>query len=562
MNLRDLKIGVKQGIGFGIILILMGTISIFAVQQMADLRDDIEVVNQIWLQRVIIISDLNLNAAALRNAQLQYTFAPNETDREEQVGILLDFIDRIENNRDAYEEIVAEAQARDLYSTEEQALYRGFDLKWEQYLDHSLQLVMLLEENRRPQAISLITGPAQLVFEDFSTDLEGLVELNREGAAEAAVRAENTFQATRSVARLLLLLSALASTVIAFGLVRLITVPVRALVRAAGRVAQGDLGVQLYNQSADEIGTLSKSFNKMTNALRAASQETQRQQAVIERKNKDLETALKQLRTTQQQLVVREKMASLGQLTAGIAHEIKNPLNFVNNFAALSSELVDELQEALESRRHLPVEEALASVQELLQDLRFNSEKIEEHGKRADSIVRGMLEHSRGQSGQPVSTNLNTLLEEYLTLSYHGVRAQDINFQVTIKRDLASSLPLITVVQQDLSRVFLNLFSNAFYAVQERALRGEPGYEPMVSVRTRAQGGRVAIQVQDNGGGIPPALQERIFEPFFTTKPSGSGTGLGLSLSYDIITQGHGGRLYVESTPGEGATFFIDLPAS
>ena len=153
-------------------------------------------------------------------------------------------------------------------------------------------------------------------------------------------------------------------------------------------------------------------------------------------------------------------------------------------------------------------------------------------------------------------------MEEYLTLSYHGVRAQDINFQVTIKRDLASSLPLITVVQQDLSRVFLNLFSNAFYAVQERALRGEPGYEPMVSVRTRAQGGRVAIQVQDNGGGIPPALQERIFEPFFTTKPSGSGTGLGLSLSYDIITQGHGGRLYVESTPGEGATFFIDLPAS
>jgi signal transduction histidine kinase len=269
----------------------------------------------------------------------------------------------------------------------------------------------------------------------------------------------------------------------------------------------------------------------------------------------ELRTTLTELRTTQAQLVQSEKMASLGELTAGIAHEIQNPLNFVNNFADVSAELLTELEEEQQKPdRDLELEA------ELLADLKQNLIKISQHGGRAASIVRGMLEHSRTSSGERTLTDLNQLADEYLRLAYHGLRAKDKSFNATLKPSFTPGLPQVEVISQDLGRVMLNLLNNAFYAVRQRQQRGEAGYVPTVSISTHKVDDKVEIRVRDNGTGMPAAVREKIFQPFFTTKPTGEGTGLGLSLSYDIITQGHGGTLAVTSEEGNFTEFLISLP--
>ncbi|SHM13588.1 sensor histidine kinase [Hymenobacter psychrotolerans] len=273
----------------------------------------------------------------------------------------------------------------------------------------------------------------------------------------------------------------------------------------------------------------------------------------------ELQQALTELRTTQAQLIQAEKMASLGELTAGIAHEIQNPLNFVTNFSDVSSELVGELEE--EQQR--PDRDAALEA-ELLADLKQNLQKITHHGQRAASIVRGMLEHSRASSGERQPTDLNTLADEYLRLAYHGLRAKNKAFNATLHTDFDQNLNKVEAVSQDLGRVLLNLFTNAFYAVQKRkeAASEADGYMPTVSVSTRrGPNDTVEVRVRDNGIGMPEGLQQKIFQPFFTTKPTGEGTGLGLSLSYDIVTKGHGGTLAVESKEGEYTEFIISLPA-
>ena len=277
--------------------------------------------------------------------------------------------------------------------------------------------------------------------------------------------------------------------------------------------------------------------------------------AALTHQAEELRGALTELRTTQAQLIQSEKMASLGELTAGIAHEIQNPLNFVNNFAEVSAELVTELEEEqARPARDLGLEA------ELLADLKQNLQKISQHGGRAASIVRGMLEHSRTSSGERTPTNLNQLADEYLRLAYHGLRAKDKTFNATLQPDFDPALPLVEAVGPDLGRVLLNLLTNAFYAVKQRQLRGEAGYQPTVGISTRRVGEGVEIRVRDNGTGMPESVQAKIFQPFFTTKPTGEGTGLGLSLSYDIVTQGHGGTLAVESQEGQGTTFCVALP--
>jgi signal transduction histidine kinase len=262
---------------------------------------------------------------------------------------------------------------------------------------------------------------------------------------------------------------------------------------------------------------------------------------------------LEELKTMQAQLIQSEKLASLGQLTAGIAHEIKNPLNFVNNFAQLNEELADELCEAWQNNE--------ANVEEILEDLKQNSRIIAQHGKRADGIVYAMMQHASGGKGQRTATDVNTLVSEYIELAYHGKRAQLPDLAVNIQRDLGERVGQVEMVRHEIGRVLLNLLSNAFDAVHEHVLKINGEYAPLVTVSTRQVDGHVEIRVSDNGPGIPEEIQGRIFEPFFTTKPTGSGTGLGLSLSYDIVTQGHGGRLTIESQEGQGATFIITLPS-
>jgi len=267
---------------------------------------------------------------------------------------------------------------------------------------------------------------------------------------------------------------------------------------------------------------------------------------------REIEKAYSELKATQTQLIHSEKMASLGELTAGIAHEIQNPLNFVNNFSEVSSELMDEMDEELEKGD-------IAEARAIAGDVKDNLAKISHHGHRADSIVKGMLQHSRSSNGQKEPTHLNTLVEEYLRLAYHGLRAKNKSFNAIMETDFDPNLPKINVVPQDMGRVLLNLMTNAFHAVSERKAQEPEGYEPTVWVKTRKTKEGVEISVQDNGGGIPEEIRDKIFQPFFTTKPTGEGTGLGLSMSYDIVTKGHGGRLDLISEKEQGATFIISL---
>jgi len=272
----------------------------------------------------------------------------------------------------------------------------------------------------------------------------------------------------------------------------------------------------------------------------------------------ELQSTLNNLQTTQDRLIQTEKMASLGQLTAGIAHEIKNPLNFVNNFSDVTAELATEFATEFASvKDSLPPEKA-ADLEGILESLTVNARKIAEHGKRADGIVQNMLEHSKIGEGQRAQTDLNEFLDEYVTLAYHGMKARDPDFEIRIERHLDASVGKIDLVPQDMGRVFMNLLSNAFDALKQH---GSANGEPTVTVSTTPADGAVEISVSDNGPGIPPKVKSKIFEPFFTTKPTGSGTGLGLSMSYDIVTKGHGGTLDVVSEEGKGATFVVRLPA-
>jgi signal transduction histidine kinase len=275
----------------------------------------------------------------------------------------------------------------------------------------------------------------------------------------------------------------------------------------------------------------------------------------------DAESALRDLKAAQANLIQAEKMASLGQLTAGIAHEIKNPLNFTLNFASLSVELLDELKVTAAPVVATADDDRRADIEETMSLLTNNLEKIAEHGKRADGIVRSMLEHSRGVTGERREVDLNGVVDEALNLAYHGARAQDQNFNIALERDFGPGIAAIELAPQEITRVCLNLFSNGFYAASKRAREtGDATFTPTLNIRTRDLGDAVEIRIRDNGIGIPPEVRDKLFQPFFTTKPTGEGTGLGLSISYDIVTQQHGGSIEVESEVGAFTEFIVRLP--
>jgi signal transduction histidine kinase len=334
---------------------------------------------------------------------------------------------------------------------------------------------------------------------------------------------------------------------------------------------QGMLYVGNINQLSEEEINLIQSLANAFSTAYARYEDFNK----LEAAKKQVDAALNELQATQKQLIQSEKMASLGELTAGIAHEIQNPLNFVNNFSEVNKEMLEELK----AERSKPNADKILE-DELINDLIDNSEKINHHGKRADAIVKGMLQHSRASTGKKEPTDINALADEYLRLSYHGLRAKDKSFNATIETHFDKSLSAdkagigkINMIPQDIGRVLLNLFNNAFYACTERSRTVNQAtlpvgrqksnnlisYEPKVSVTTKKSENRVCITVRDNGNGIPQKILDKIFQPFFTTKPAGEGTGLGLSLAYDIV-KAHGGEIKVESKEGEGSAFEIILP--
>lgn len=345
----------------------------------------------------------------------------------------------------------------------------------------------------------------------------------------------------------------LVGMIISFWLSKSISKPVEALSAAAKQVGKGDLSPIVTNYANDEIGALAQVFNNMVQARARALQQLNNTNEALSETNKTLNTTINDLKAAQAQLIQSEKMASLGELTAGIAHEIQNPLNFVTNFSEVNAELIDDLKAELATGNQ---QEAI----EIADTIKQNEEKIIHHGKRADSIVKNMLQHSRKGTGQKEPTDINALADECLRLSYHGLRAKDKSFNAAMETHLDPDVGIITIANEDIGRVLLNLFNNAFYSVMEkkRILNGD--YKPTVSVLTEKLKNQIKIVIRDNGMGIPKSALDKIYQPFFTTKPTGEGTGLGLSMSYDIITKGHGGELLVNTVEKEYAEFEILLP--
>jgi len=346
--------------------------------------------------------------------------------------------------------------------------------------------------------------------------------------------------------------------------VRSITYPLRRMEQSMASITRGELDFPLPPAGVREIGAMTRTLGMLRDSLierDRLERERQRAEAEIREARDAAEAALHDLKAAQANLIQAEKMASLGQLTAGIAHEIKNPLNFVNNFAGLSVELLHELRETASPALAALDEDKRAEADEVIETLTGNLERIAEHGKRADNIVKSMLTHSRGGSGARQSVDVNALVEESLNLAYHGARAQDQNFNVTLERAYDKDIPPIELVPQDMTRVFLNLIGNGFYAANKRRRETNNGaFEPVLAVATRDLGEAVEVRVRDNGVGIPAEIRDKLFQPFFTTKPTGEGTGLGLSISYDIVTHEHGGAIKVASEVGAFTEFTVRLP--
>ncbi len=322
------------------------------------------------------------------------------------------------------------------------------------------------------------------------------------------------------------------------------------IVFLSGDFARTSLALQLRIVEVEDLSKKTIAQEKEKHEILATQKD--KLEIEVEERTAQLSKSLADLKATQTQLIQSEKMASLGELTAGIAHEIQNPLNFVNNFSEINKELITEMKVEIDAGN-------LTGIRTIAEDIEENEEKINHHGKRADAIVKGMLQHSRTRSGQKEPTDINALADEYLRLAYHGLRAKDNSFNVKLETGFDPSIEKINVVRQDFGRVILNLINNALYAVNEKAKQNIPGFEPTVTVSTKRSKDKIEFSVRDNGNGIPDSIKEKIFQPFFTTKPTGQGTGLGLSLSYDIITRGHGGKLLHSSEEGTGSIFKIEL---
>ncbi|PSO17898.1 ATP-binding protein [Bradyrhizobium sp. MOS003] len=401
-----------------------------------------------------------------------------------------------------------------------------------------------LEEARNIQGQKVLTASAPIAPLHWTMFVELPVE-----------EAYASLYASLQRLAIVLLAASIFAVLAGIFLARRMVGPIQALRSGAERIGGGDFSQRISIRTGDELEGLADQFNDMGARLQESYADLEKK---VEQRTAELRQSLNDLRTAQHRLVQTEKLASLGQLTAGIAHEIKNPLNFVNNFSAVSTELIDELKEALQSAALDG--KTRGEVDELTGMLRSNLEKVVQHGKRADSIVRNMLLHSREGSGEHRAVDINVIVEESLNLAYHGARAERPSFNVTLQRTFDPAAGMVDIHPQEMTRVFLNLISNGFYATAKRKESEGEAFEPTLSAATKDLGGRVEIRIRDNGTGIPPEVKEKMFNPFFTTKPAGEGTGLGLSMSHDIVVKQHGGTIDVNTAPGVFTEFIITLP--
>ena len=421
---------------------------------------------------------------------------------------------------------------------------------------------LLVQELRLSERQFELLGGNQAIAIELVAEVDGLVSTVQRNTEDATRASEDAILTGRNVLLTISAVSVGSALLIAWLFVgRVLLFRLEQLSRWMRRMASGDLETTVDIGGKDEVADMAAALE----VFRRHAIEVQRLNLVekladeLKGKNEQLESVLEDLRNAQDQIVMREKLAALGELTAGVAHEIKNPLNFVKNFSEVSEELIDELKEALEDIKEQIPEDDRSYIDEITGDLTGNLKRIQSHGERANRIVHDMLQMGRG-SGDLQPTDINGLLDEYARLAYHSARASDSEFQLDILRDLDPDMGDVDVIPQDLGRVFLNMVGNACYATDEKRKAGEAdGYEPTISLKTRRGEENIEIRIRDNGNGMPPHVVEKIFNPFFTTKPTGEGTGLGLAMSSDIVRE-HGGHIQVETEPGEFTEMIIELP--
>ncbi len=544
MRLSDLKLGKKQLVAFGIVLGLMAGANAFSIIRMNDIQGELEQVTDNWLPSALAIAAINSNTSDLRISQLQYLHAHDDSERARLALVMTELIDRINRNRDAFEPLIA--------TDEEGRLYERFDEDWDEYQGMGLDFLTMSMAGDQRDAHILLNEDAQRVFDDMSTVLEDLVLVNQSASQEAVKRSKEMFTVARRVVRTAFLVTAIISIIIAWLMSRWITVPVRELAIAAEDVARGNLGVSVELQGRDEIGILADSFNRMTGSLRDARDKIEMQQNKLRAaneelavKNTDLEDAMRQLREAQQQLVMREKMASLGNLVAGVAHEINNPVGAVGSAADTTARSLEIIKRLLEEA---------TDIGELMNNQRFrmafdilgsNNEITVTASHRITEIVKSLKNFARLDESEFQQADIHEGLDSTLTLLHHEIKKR-----IEVARDYAPDVPRIQCYPNQLNQVFMNLLSNASQAIDDAGV---------ITVRTRHDDDHVVVEIADTGRGIDDAHLPNIFDPGFTTKGVGVGTGLGLSISYNIVKK-HNGTIKAASVPGQGTTMTIRLP--
>jgi signal transduction histidine kinase len=540
---KDYRLSTKLVVTVGVVFVLTGAANGVLIYRMNVLRNEINLITSRWLPSAVAIGNVDSYASDFRIAQLQLAFAKDDSTQQRLKTVMLDLIEKIDNNQDVFEPLID--------TPEEEELFDRFDEKWAEYLGLATDFLKLSLPNERQRAIALLSE-SQDAFADVGATLEKLVQVNQLASIDAARRAEETYSRSKRMSLLALAIAFAAAAVLATALLRLITTPVRQLAAAAQRVSDGDIDVELDVIADDEIGDLSSSFNAMTRSLREARDRIEAQQyslemanAELETKNRDLEDALEQLREAQQQLVMREKMASLGNLVAGVAHEINNPVGAVKSAADTTARSIDLVCRSLEESAGPGELKNNKRFLTALGILRDNNEITVTASERIADIVRSLKNFARLDEADFQEADIHEGLDSTLTLLHHQLKNR-----ITVDKHYGD-LPCILCYPNQLNQVFMNILSNA-----EQAIDGEG----VIRITTERRGDDyVAIRIGDSGKGIAQSELKRVFDPGFTTKGVGVGTGLGLSISYNIV-QKHRGKIEAKSEPGTGTEITITLP--
>lgn len=535
MKFKNLSLRTKQIIGFGIILVIMAGDHTFSIRNMRVLQSEIDEVSKSWLPRAVAISDVNLNTAKLRSNQLQHVFATNDEAKQDQLVTMAELITQIEASRDTYEQLKTQSEEKSLYSKEEADLYAAFDDKLDEYLELSFEFFQLIRGSENQEAVELLNGPAKELYNEISNNLVKLVAVNKRDSFEAASRAESTFNSTHTIMSIVFGGTILLSIFIALGLVQFIVVPVHQLEQAAGEVAQGDLDVQLDISSKDEIGRLAQSFNQMTISLRNAKEKMDGQAQTLTTQNNQLEKAMRELKETQEQLLMKEKMASLGDLVAGVAHEINNPIGAVN----ASADVLNRCAVVIESEAKKNPQ--LLKTTQILKD---SIGVILTAGNRIAAIVKSLKNFARLDESEYQKTNIHEGIESSLILMEN-----EFQNRISVVKDF-HDIPEIVCYPGQLNQVFLSMLKNASNAIEGAG---------KIGIKTARENGHVRVEISDTGIGIPDNKLDKIFDFSFSTGDSRIKMSSGLSTAYSII-QKHQGEIKVNSEVGKGTTFSIVLP--